>query len=245
MEWFDCNCSYGRPARPPMRFAADAGEILREMDFCGIGEALVYHANQRFESPVTWNPILSAETHGQPRLHPTWTILPPATGELPDPDDFVTAMAEHGVRALRAFPQEHRYRLDGMTFDPLFRLLVKRRVPLFAKANLVDLKELLSDFPDLIVVAVNQGPHSLERHLRPLLDAFPGLAVETSYYMVEGLIEEFVDRYGPERLLFGSGFPDNCSGSALLRLAQADIDAEDRAAIAGGNLKRLLKEVAL
>ena len=69
--------------------------------------------------------------------------------------------------------------------------------------------------------------------------------METSYYIVDGLIEESCDRYGPSRLLFGSGFPDNCSGAALLRLAQADIDDEAKQAVATGNMERLLAEACL
>ena len=245
MKIFDCNCSYGRAARPPHRFAAEVPQLIEELDWCGIDQALVYHTNQRFASPVNWNGILTEDLQGQPCLHPTWAILPPACGELPAPDEFVAAMRAAGVRALRAFPQEHHYRLDATTFGPLFKQMAQRCIPLFAKENLVPLRDLLHGCPDLIVVAVNQGPHSVERHLRPLLDAYPNLHVETSRYMVEGLIEEFVDRYGPERLLFGSGFPDNCSGAALLRLAQADIDPEARVAVAGGNLQRLLEGVRL
>ena len=150
-------------------------------------------------------------------------------------------MRGHGIRALRAFPQEHHYSLDWLTFGELFKMLAERRIPLFAKENLLLLKELLEDSPALTVVAVNQGPHSLERYLRPLLDRYPNLYVDTAYYMVEGLIEEFCERYGPDRLLFGSGFPDNCSGAALLRLAQADIGEAARSAIAGENLERLLR----
>lgn len=245
MELFDCNCSYGRAARPPYRFAADVAELAAELDECGIDRALVYHTNMRFASPTTWNEVCSAELVGHPRLAATWAILPPSCGELPPPADLVARMKAHGVRALRAFPQEHRYRLDRATLGDLLPLLVERRIPLFAKENLYALKELLTECPELIVVAVNQGPHSLERHLRPLLDRFPSLYLETSYLLVEGLLEEFCTRYGPERLLFGSGFPDNCSGAALLRLAAADLSEDCRRAIAAGNLTRLLGEVRL
>ena len=115
---------------------------------------------------------------------------------------------------LWAFPQEHRYRLDRGTFPELFRLMARRRIPLLAKETLFQLKELLEACPELIVVAMNQGPHGLDRHLRPLMDAFPHLHVDTSYLLVEGLIEELCSRYGPERLLFGTAYPDNCGGGA-------------------------------
>ncbi len=110
------------------------------------------------------------------------------------------------------------------------------------KQDLVHIGQVLTDFPRLVLVAMNQGPHSLERYLRPLVEAYPHLYVDTSYYMVDGLIEEFCARYGPQRLLFGSAFPDNCSGTALLRLAQADISDADREAIASQNLERILQE---
>lgn len=245
MKFFDCNCSYGRTARPPHRYATTPAELLQEMDFCGIDCALVFHTNQRFASPSLWNGMLSRDLKRQKRFFPTWAILPTACGELPPPEIMLAEMRKAGVRALRAFPQEHRYRLDRHSFPDLFRLMAKQRIPLFAKENLFLLKELLTDCPDLIVVAVNQGPHSLDRHLWPLMDAFPNLLVDTSYLLVEGVIEATCERYGPERLLFGTAFPDNCSGGALLRLAQAGIGEKARAAIAGGNLERLLKEVEL
>ena len=245
MYYFDCNCSYGHGGRPPFRYAGTADELLAEMDWCGIDRALAYHAGMRFDSPLVWNPQLSEDVRGLPRLHATWTILPAQTGEFPAADAVLQAMRTHGVRALRAFPDENRYRLDRRTFGALFEMMVAHRIPLLVKQNILAIGDLLAECPGLIVVAMNVGPHSLERFLRPLLDDFPTLHVETSHYMVDGLIEEFVERYGPERLLFGSGFPDICSGAALLRLAQADIPAEARAAIAGGNLDRMLAEVAL
>jgi len=246
MKISDCNCSYGKAARPPLRYASTPADLLEEMDFCGIDSALVFHTNQRFASPQTWNKALVSDLRKRaPRLFPTWAILPDACNELPPPDRLLPAMRKAGVRALRAFPQEHRYRLDGNTFPDLFPQMVRHRIPLFAKENLFLLKELLVDCPDLIVVAVNQGPHGLDRFLRPLMDAFPNLYIETSCLLVEGLIEGLCERYGPRRILFGTGFPDNCSGGALLRLAHADIGAQARAAIAGGNLERLLREVVL
>lgn len=231
--------------RPALRYARTAEELIEEMDHCGIDRALVRHAGQRFGSPVRFNSQLMVEIQGHPRLEPAWAILPSQTGEQPPAEAFLSLMKDHGVRALWAFPDEHRYRLNGLTFGDLLESLVEHHVSLFAKVNAVALGDLLRDFPGLTVVAVNQGPHSLERYLRPLLDAYPRLHLETSLYMVEGLIEEFCERYGPHRLLFGSGFPDNCSGSSLLRLLQADIPGEVTEAIAAENLERLLGQVQL
>jgi predicted TIM-barrel fold metal-dependent hydrolase len=245
IRFFDGNCSYGRAARPPFRYAATAQDLLREMDFCGIDSALVHHTNMRFSSPREWNPVLVEEVKSHPRLQPTWAILPSQTGEFPKADELAPAMRSNGIRALWAFPAEHRYCLDSLTFGPLLEVMANLRMPLLAKDNLLSIKALLKEQPGLIVVAMNQGPHSLERYLRPMLDAFPNLHVETSCLIVEGLIEEFCRRYGPNRLIFGSGFPNNCAGASLLHVAQADIGPETRQAVAAGNLERLLGEVRL
>jgi uncharacterized protein len=240
MKLLDGNCSYGRNPRPPHRFAATPEDLIEQMDYCGIEAALVFHTNQRFASPATGNRMVVDETRHQPRLLPTWAILPDSCGELPPAEDLLEQMKLQNIRALWAFPQEHRYRLDGDTFPELFRLITRHRIPLLAKENLFHLKELLRDCPDLIVVAMNQGPHGLDRHLRPLLDAFPNLYVDTSYMITAGMLEGLCDRYGPDRLIFGTAYPDNCAGGALACLLHADIGEEAKRLIAAGNLERLL-----
>jgi len=245
MTFFDCNSSYGSHPRPPFRYAADPSELLEEMDHCGIDRALVFHSCMRFGSPVVWNKELSSQIAGQPRLLGSWTILPEQTGELEEPELLIRAMQKHHVLALRAFPQEHHYSLEKVSFRGLFNMLSKRKIPLFVKENLVKIIGLAESFPDLRIVLVNQGPHSLERYLRPILDSFKNVYLDTSYYIIEGAIEEFCERYGPERLLFGTAFPDNCNGGAVLRLLHADITPEAREAVAGNNLRQLLEKVEL
>src|ERR1035437_2086152 len=104
MNFFDCNCAFGKSGRPPLRYAATPEELLAEMDFCGIDQALVYHANQRFSSPATWNPGLSTEICNHSRFYGTWAILPPSTGEMPEPEILLKEMRSGNIRAFRAFP---------------------------------------------------------------------------------------------------------------------------------------------
>jgi hypothetical protein len=140
LEFFDCNCSYGEEARPAPRYAATPADLLEQMDFCGIDRGLVYHAGQRADSPPVWNPQVVTDLAGSDRLQPTWALLPPQTGEQPPTAEFLAQMRAAGVRALWAFPEEHRYRLDGRTFGELFEALAERRVPLFVKASLITIR---------------------------------------------------------------------------------------------------------
>jgi predicted TIM-barrel fold metal-dependent hydrolase len=58
--------------------------------------------------------------------------------------------------------------------------------------------------------------------------------------MLDGGIEALVADYGPDRILFGSGFPDSYMGGMMLALKHSQISADAQQAIAGGNLERIL-----
>jgi predicted TIM-barrel fold metal-dependent hydrolase len=240
LKFFDANCAFGTYRTRVFRFARTASELIEEMDFSNITKALVYHTAMRFDHPSVGNVRVLEEAAGQSRLLPTWAILPSQTGEQPAVNDLLAAIRRHQIRALWMFPDEHRYSLDDLTWADQLGVFVDLRLPLFIRASLDRIGRLLSSFPRLVVVTGSQGSNPLDRYAWPLVERFPNLHFETSGYLVDGGIEEFCRRYSAERLVFGSGFPDNASGAAMLALAHAEISQSDRHAIAWDNLHRLL-----
>ncbi|GIK37300.1 MAG: hypothetical protein BroJett011_11330 [Chloroflexota bacterium] len=245
MKLFDCTAGFGVYRTRVFRFARTAAELIEELDFCGIERALVYHTAQRFDAPASGNEIIMQETKGYERLIPTWTLLPSHTGELPPLAAMLRHMQQHRIRALRLFPEDHRYLLDEVTWGDQMAVLMERRIPLIIKASLDKIGQLLRAFPELVVITGTQGSNPLDRYAWPLIERYPHLYFETAGYLVDGILEAFCQRYGAGRLLFSSGFPDHASGAALLMLAQADISEAERQAIAGDNLARLLAEAQL
>jgi hypothetical protein len=245
VKFFDCNCAFGPYRTRVFRFARTAEELLAEMDFSNIAQALVYHTAMRFDHPAVGNELVVRQTQGQSRLFPTWALLPSHTGEQPALQTLLSEMPRQRVRGLWLFPDEHRYFLDEITWGDQMAVIVERRIPLFIRASLDKIAGLLRSFPELVVVTGSQGANPLDRYAWPLIERYPHLHFETSGYLVDGGIEEFCKRYGARRLLFGSGFPDNAGGSAMLMLARADISEADRQAIAWDNLCRLLEEALL
>jgi predicted TIM-barrel fold metal-dependent hydrolase len=240
LTFFDANCAFGTYRTRVYRFARTAAELVGEMDFTNVATALVYHTAMRFDHPSVGNARVVEEAKGQPRLVPTWALLPSQTGELPPLDDLLKDARRHGVRAFWMFPDEHRYALDDLTWGDQLGALMDRRIPVFVRASLDRIAGLLRAFPRLTIVTGSQGSNPLDRYAWPIVERFPNLLFETSAYLVDGGIEAFCDRYSASRLVFGTGFPDNAAGAAMLALAHADIPEPDRAAIAGGNLERLL-----
>ena len=245
LKFFDANCAFGPYRTRVFRFARTALDLIEEMDFANISQALVYHTTMRFDHPAVGNVRVLQETEGQARLLPTLALLPSHTGEQPPLEAILAEMRRRQVRALWLFPDEHRYSLDDATWADQMSVFTELRIPLLVRASLDRVAHLLSFFPRLVVITGSQGSNPLDRYAWPLVEKFPHLYFETSGYLVDGGIEEFCRRYSAQRLVFGSGFPDNSSGSAMLTLAHAEISAADRQAIAWDNLSRILAEASL
>ena len=245
MKFFDCNCAFGPFRTRVFRFARTAGELIEEMDFSNIDRALVYHTAMRYDHPLVGNELVLNETADHPRLLATWAVLPSQTEEQPALKILLREMQQRNIRFLRLFPDDHRYFVDEITWGDQLAVYAERRIPLFVRASLDKVAQLLSAFPDLVVVTGSQGSNPLDRYAWPLIEKYPNLIFETSGYIVDNGIEEFCRRYSAARLVFGSGYPENSSGAAMLALAQAEISLAERQAIASENLSRLLAEACL
>lgn len=250
MRFFDCNCFVGRPMIAMLKPAPTADDLLAEMDRAGIEKALVWHVAQRDYAVATGNRLLAEQVAGHAdRLTGCWAILPPQTGELPGPEELCTQMAEADVRALRAFPDRHRYLLRAESCGPLLQVMVERRIPLFLEARSQGqwqtAYDLLREFPDLVCVLADMHVWGTDRWFRPLVEKYDHVYVELSEYILDGGVDAFVESYGADRLLFGTGFPKMEHGGVMLMLRHADITDEQKQAIAAGNLERILADAKL
>jgi hypothetical protein len=244
MVFYDCNCMYGRMFSPPLRHAVTPDDLLAEMDHCGVAEALALASASVHASPVTGNELVLREIAGRPRLHPTWALLPTQTRELGSAEEFLARLSAAGVRALHAFPELHNYLLGPLSCGDLLPLLIENHVPLIVhRYDWQKLADLLTAFPDLVLVQTGVGSWGFDRFVRPLLEAFPNFHFEISNYENAGGLEDHCRRYGPERLLFGTNYPQFNMAGPRFTLLHADLPEPHKQAIAAGNLRRLLEEV--
>lgn len=249
MRFFDCNAFFGLPARRPVAPVASVGEVLAEMDRAGVDQALVWHIAQHDVAPQTGNGMLADAVAGQPRLFGCWSVLPNQAREFPAPDELFARMRAARVVALRVFPGSHRFLLNDVSMGDLLSAMSSRRVPL-----LLSLKrgvtwpviyDLMASFPALTCVVCDHGCWGEDRMFRPLLETYPNLYIDTAQYLLDGGIEALVSDYGPDRVLFGSGFPESYFGGMMVALKHARIPPAAKEAIAHGNLDRLIEEAAL
>lgn len=228
--------------------ARDGRELLEELNFCGISQAVISHHAMIDVDPGYGNRLAAeeaAESGG--RLLPSWAIAPPVTEPEYAPAALFPAMQSAGVKLLRAYPARNRYILGGVAMEPLLSEMVSLRIPFYLSPSegWEPVYQVLQEYPRLTVILTNYGLWSHARFTFPLFRAYPNFYMETGDMQTAGEIRAICEQFGPERLLFGSGFPSNAIGGPLAALRGSGIPDEAMAAIASGNLQRLLGEVAL
>ena len=158
-------------------------------------------------------------------------------------------MRESRVKAIRVFPADHKFLINGVTMGPLLEAMVGGQVPLFVSVKRGmkwhNLYTLLDEFPELICVICDHGCWGEDRRFRPLLERYPNVYVDTSQYLLDGGIEALVADYGARRMVFGSGFPESYFGGMMMALKHAEIPVAAKGAIAHGNLSRILREACV
>jgi hypothetical protein len=244
LNFFDCNCSIGRLAVPQPGSVFTPRDLIKEMDYVGIDQALVYHTWAREYSPAEGNMRLLQEIAGCERLSPCWVVMPHHTAEFPPPAQLLSTMISQGVKAVRIFPSGtwHNWSLREWSSKPLFSELACLHIPLFVSFREISWDEIYTlgkTYPDLPLV-VTEVRYEESRKFYPLMEELQNLHIDLSWTIVHLGLEDAVARFGPTRFLFGSRTPIFSAGPALCYLQYANLTDEVKAMIAGRNLRRLL-----
>jgi len=242
LSFFDCNAQIGRyGVKHPEAFTT-ADALAEEMARVGISEALVMHSMAKEYAPKVGNSMLLDEIKGRDAMHPCWVVMPHHTDEMPRPDDLLAQMKQAGVRAVRAFPVAHQWRLSDWCAGDLLHMLEANRIPLFLdmdQTNWEDVAGILRAHRRLNLCLLGTS-YRCDRMMYPLMERFEGLRIETATYAVPSGIEEVTRRFGAGRLLFGTGLPFTEAGPSIAQITYADISDADKRLIAGDTLRALL-----
>lgn len=249
MKFFDANVYVGQPMRSIYRPVVSRKELVEELDKQGIEKALVWHIDQYQYTPIEGNEILSGVIKGETRLCGCWAILPPQTGEVIK-KDFFYRMKDNNIVALRAFPDFHRFILNRVVFGRFLDEVSERKIPLLLsmeKGNSWQgVYHLMKDFPLLTCILCDIGIHGVNRYTWPLLENYKNVYLETSLLALGcSQLEATVKKYGAERIIFGSDFPERYPESSVLEVLHSDISEKDKEKIASLNLERIISEVKL
>ncbi|MDO8684729.1 MAG: amidohydrolase family protein [Armatimonadota bacterium] len=252
LRFFDAHCYVGRykTFKPGSFYKID--DLQRQMEYYGISEALITHSMSREHHPIDGNAAVLNEIIGKQNLHASWSLLPPASKELPPPGKLIPDMISKNVKAVKLFYGNYSFPISEWCIGELLDELEARRVPTFIDPdtelcnwdedifdwNSVD--ALCAAHPALPVILQEGRFRSSNRLLYQLLDRHANLHIELSGYWAYHGIEFITREFGARRLLFGTKMPFRDPACAIAQLSYSDIPDEDKALIAGDNLRKLL-----
>jgi len=247
LRLFDANLWLGRPAYFPLAEALSAEELPALLGRYHMSGALASHWDCVHLSAQDGNQALLAAGPALPaKVFTIWTGLPttlkepgPLPGMAPPPPS---------MRGVRLFPQTHHFSLSPWVVGELCDWCAEHGLPLFVwhvEIRWEELHALATAFPKLNLVVETQWQKILYhlRDLAALLRAAPNVYVETSNFIGQDHLTQFVKSFGAGRLLYGSFLPVNDPYAAIGVILDADISEADKEQIAGGNLRRLVGEV--
>lgn len=241
IRFFDCNMRVGRAGVVRPEQILDVAGLRNEMDYFGIERALVYHAFSPEWDAGGGNRKLLEEIGQCGQMYPCFVPLPHATQEMDEPAELA-AQLKRLNGAARLYPRAHQYVLSDWCCGPLLTALADFQIPILlelAQVEWNDLAHILEAYPALPVILLATS-YRVNRYLYPLWEKHGNLYLEIATYQIMRGIEDVARRFGPERLVFGSGLPLLDAGSAIAQIMYAELPDESKRLMAGATLARLL-----
>ncbi len=127
-------------------------------------------------------------------------------------------------------------------FELLVEQVVKLGMILDVHTNHEEMDYIIRSFPEATLVFPHFGGHGSIFKRIDLIAENPNCYIDTSGsgYDRMGMLEYAVEKFGPNRVLFGSDFSINDPSSVLARIESSFLSADERARVLSGNLEALL-----
>lgn len=246
LPFFDTYCRIGRRRRR----APDEGYLLEHLQqyrsTYGIPDAAVEHAVAAEASPALGNSLLADEIGGLEGLHPAWHFMPPVSDRIEPTLTGPEPLLEAGVVLSRVDAKEFG---DGVPtgYGPLLSILEACRMPLAidmsGSAGLLGFDvTCFGKWPDIPFIIENVGAYPLHK-LMWAMRTFGNVHLSTVGFTLHRGVDFVCDELGPERLIFGSGWPTAPPGMGLGPVLLNGLSAAARRKVAGDNFRTLAAHI--
>jgi predicted TIM-barrel fold metal-dependent hydrolase len=171
--------------------------------------------------------------------------------------DYMKNAYKNNARIFKIFPKSHLFYLNDYYMRKIFEEMAGVNFPLMLDLKelditgnkyfaIDDLKVLLSENKKLpVILETSLKQCMFNRFYFPLMEEFENLYLEVSGMLLMDQIEHYVSKFGSERLIFGSNFPNTSFEVNTSRIESADIDEVSKENIAGKNISGLLEKISL
>ncbi|MDE7218497.1 MAG: amidohydrolase [Oscillospiraceae bacterium] len=232
-------------------------DYLRRMDRYGIERALLLPANDQYlydQDPNETNRFLGKLVREHPDRFWAFADVTASGAYFIEQTPYILekAVTEYGLSGLKIHPTNLHMDADDLRLVPVLRKAAELGVPVMFHANPCRLgfhdncapdkiNRMIQIFPDLDIITAHLGGMKWQ-------DAVSGCTwADMSFVLPElaGLygVEQanrILRAFGPERLIFGTDFPQGEYDAYFDLLDQMDFTGEEIDRIAWGNIEKLL-----
>ena len=222
--------------------------LLRSMEVSGVDISIISRITTRPDQTEAINDWLQQKAVG--RLKALANIGP----DMAQGPDAVGLLKARGFKGIKIHPDYQGFYADDPRMYPYYEAAQAAQMPILFHAGLDrglpppvhampwHLHKVLTDFPDLKIVAAHMGGEDNYRETEELLLGTP-IYLDTSYVlrlMTVDTLKRFVRRHPVDRIIFGSDNPWKDQRQELQYLLDLPFLSDDaKEKIAGGNAVRL------
>lgn len=197
----------------------------------------------RFEDTTEWKERRRAANHYLTTLRPAGFEVFPYFFVW---NDFAVEEIEPAHRGIKwhRHADEPLYRYDDPRCGRAIDFIRRRRMPVVLEEELPFTLRFVNELASGVRVIIphcgllNGGYEALRAHG---IWEKPNVYVDTAL-APDRVIRDYVDRYGVERLLFGSDFPFGSPGAELRKVLRMGLGEVETEAVTGRNILRLLAD---
>ncbi len=232
---------------PGQRERVTVKELKQEIERLDIGRALVRTGPEQlcYDFPLA-NARLYADCASDDALTPCPVMVPNTARDLASEEQQAAEALAQGAGAVCLRPGPDGWRPEPWGCGNLFNVLEKHRLPVLCPERLMPvplIAELAVRYPAIPFILAEGGYRSFRIYL-PLLEQRANVFLSLgNNFHVHKCIEHLVEAVGPERLLFGTGFPAAEPMCAITQLLYSDLPEKSKRLIGGDNLERLIGNI--
>lgn len=222
--------------------------IKAHLDMAGIGGACLFapvedvydRYDYRFQDNATWracrhraNLYLLDIQRRHPEMRAYYFVW----------NDFAAHELEEGYRGVKWHRHEYEpeYHYTDPACEAFLKTVYRLRLPIVLEESFAHTIEMIARIDGRTPVIIphlgglNGGFYALfHSGAWDNPDVYADTALASRHEM-----KMFLDRYGPEKLIFGSDFPFGIPADELRKVRDLDLNGEDYAKVTGGNIIRL------
>jgi len=223
---------------------ADADFLLAQADACGFDRLFVTELDALFYDMTEGNDALAREIARCPeRLIGYASVPTPRLGQRAL-DEVRRCREVHGFRGVKTYSHPEASIAEPGSL-PLLELAAELDMVVLAHTTPEECDWLMDRMPDVSLLMAHMGGHPYARgdwhRAVAVARRHPRLLLDTATSQIDnGMLEHAVAEIGPGRILFGTDMPLLDPFVQLAKVQGADLGADAKARILGGNAADLL-----